>query len=775
MNKFRKIITALTLAIIVCFGCVLPVACGEGGGDRLVIEGQKTAFYIGDEFTKGDDFKVYLAGNGGKKTDVTAEAAVTPEKGLNMNEIGSYAVTVSYQGKKEVYYIMVNGFDNVLKKLSVNTDNAKVTYKVGESISYEGLKIIGTYENAQHQEYDDIITSLSSLKFKITSEYDTVYENIFTEEGNYTVSISKGTLETSYTVAVSGVNLSSVKSALSLGTFFKKNVVKGTSIVAELVNTTWANTNYEYRFGDNYTYLREDDLGYISEYHTSITNGEVDSVFFYEGTQFESSRKSASMMEGVYYRPWYNDNNKMAYGIEELVGNMYEIAAADPNRDYSDEINLSDQEFSFSFGYLYPGGANRHYYFEVEVSFTLGESYYIKSATVLQKAWFSSEAANPPYFHFTTDSEGITKPNTSAPDYQWKVTCEQQSGKRTEKNPYVTEETKKGVVESYQILYNGTEIKDGDTIKFDRGNANANGHTKQIILSFTNVQPQDANFSTDPLMVTDGTMRAEDSANFFYGKDVTVIGSWNSGNRLIEANRGGRILLVFTTEKITTTIYLDVTGSDPTSLTPRVYNPASRLEATVSQKSAGIGESVYFTCIPDQYANGAFSVALSSGSSDNVTLASPKEDATAEEISANPALKYWTFTASAEGTYVVRMTSTADSAVSTTITFTVREIDFASILNGAYSVTDNAGGVYTITFAPEAQGATDGRVTVSYTEVEEMKTALYEYSVGNGQIVLGNRVSGTEMGVSFSLTVESKLILTDRYFNTYELEASEAN
>ncbi|MDE7214409.1 MAG: hypothetical protein K2N68_01040 [Clostridia bacterium] len=775
MKYFKKIIISLALALTLCLGCILP-ACG-GGSERLVIEGQKTVFYVGDEFTTGDSVKVYLVKENGQKTDVTDEATFKPESTLDMNVAGSYAVTVSYQNKKEVYFIMVNGFDNVLKRLAVNTADATTTYKVGESISYEGIKVIGTYENAQRQEFDDEITALSTLKFKVTAPDGTPYEDVFALEGIYTVTVSQGSGATTYPVKVAGVNLSSVQNALALGTFFKSRVVGGISTVKSLIKGTWPEVNYSYRFGDNYAYVRQDDMGEISEYHTSIVDDEVDSTYVYNGVQqANSDRKSAEMMEGVYYRPWYNDSNKMAYGIEALIRDMYEIGVANPNKDYAHSENEATKTFGFSFGYLYDGGATRNYYFVVEVSFTLGDSNYIKSAEVLQKAWFSGSVNDKPYANFVTGANGVTKPTKPEPDYQWKVECEQQSGKRTEKNPYLLGDTKAGIIESFQVFYEGQEIKDGDTIKFERGPVDSNGHTKQIVLNFTNCQPSGASFDTDALYVTDGTKPKEDSKNWFYGDDVILIGSWSSGNRTIEAKRGGLITLTFTTENLTMKIYLDVVGSAPKTLTPRVYNPANKLEATVAEKTIGVGETVYFTCIPDLHANGAFTAALTSGVAANVTLVAPKADATADEIAADPTLKYWSFTAAAEGTYVIKMTSPAAQNVSNTITFKVSEIDFASALNGVYGATDNSNGVYTVTFAPAAEGADNGRVTVVYQPAQgDAQETVYDYVVENGAVKLGEPVSGDSMGVSFTVTVENKIILTDKHNNDFWMERSQTN
>lgn len=761
MKKLKNLLIIPLLALVLCFGAVMQTACGKTGGSRLSIEGQKEVFYIGDEFTTGEDFKAYLVDSDGTRTDVTANAEVKPEKSLNMDEVGQYAVTVSYQDKKEVYFISVYGYDNALIRLSADTQHAKLSYKIGEKISFDGVKIIGTYENGQKKLFDDEI-DIGDVKTTVTSPSGGAHEGVFIAEGEYTVSFSKGTIKTSYKVKVEGADLSTVDKALSIGAALNGNVVSGEGSVTEK-GLSLETSDFEYLFGDNYTRLKVDK----NEYHLGMVSGRLNIVYLENGKQAANApEKSESLMNGMYFTPWRNDVNKKAYGIEALIGDIYSIASTNPNKDFTetaDEISLT---YGFSFGYLYPDEINRPYYFETEVSFTLGDSYFIETASVLQKAWFSSTTTTPPYSNWET-IDGVTGPTTDEPDYTWEVTLTQKSGKRTEKNPYANggSQTSAGVVQSYQIFFGDQEIKNGDTVYVNRGEANGSGHSTQYTLTFKNIQPADANFTTDILYVTDGTLPKEASL-MFWGLDVHVLSG--SGNNVvnIEFQRGGEMQLTFTTKQTETVIFFKVVGSSPKTLTPRIFNSSSGLEYTASQITVGVGDTIYFTCIPDESANGVFTARVVNpkgitNNSSGFTLTAPTED-----------VSYWCFTPKMAGTCELRMTSSVNSQIMCSIAVTVVQKDFAGVLNGSYTVTDTDGGEYSFLFVPEAEGGVGGQVTVSYIKDNDTTEAVYDYSVDGGKIVL-ELASGTELGVSLSVSVDNELILTDRYSNHYKATANQ--
>ncbi len=577
--------------------------------------------------------------------------------------------------------------------------------------------------------------------------------------------ISRGELSATYVVNVEGANYESVKSGIGLAKYFQKNVVSGSLTEKDL-----GTTSSSYTFGDNYTFIQKNDAGSIEQYHISIVNGKTDVTYFYNNSKTTAPVSTAELANGPCLKAWYLDDLQASYGIEDLVSDLYEIGIKNPNQDYHEYVDKNAKTFSFFFGFVNLTGANRRYYWETSVQFTLGDTNFIASSTITQKTWFRVYDSNTDTFSYNyhyDEETGITVPLKENPDYVWTITCNQQTGARTEKNPYLTEEGKIGDVQDYKIFFNGKEIKDGDVIDIEQGNKNASDHFNQYTLVISEILPEGASFEGDPLYVTDGTTNREDSANWFYGLNFQLIGSWDNNNKMIEPLRGGLCYLEFTTKNTTKKIWFNVKGADPSKLTPQVYNPANKVVSSLTQKSVGVSDTVYFSCIPDGYKNGAFTATLTSGDLSKVELIAPKSDATPDEIAANPTLKYWSFKTSEAGTYVITMSSTAAPSVKTTLTIIVKTIDYAAILNGGYSVEDNAHSVYTVKFTPNGEGLTTGQVEISYEKDSAEEVVVYEYSVVNGKFEFGDLVSGDTFGVSLSVNADDQLILTDRYGNNY--------
>ena len=253
------LVIILAVAAVVCAAVGLA-ACKNGDElKRLSIENAKIDFMIGDEFTLGDDCKIYAVYGDGSKKDVTAEAEIRKENGFDMNTPNDYQITVSYGGKREVYTIYVNDFTSVLRKIELDTEGVKKQYALGEEISYDGLTLTLTYENAQGRTVISKTNSLKNFDVEVKAENGTVIDEVFTVLGNYTVTVSQGNVKASYTVNANGVNISTVQSALYVGKIFKTELASGTQHVEGALRGSdeyFDEYNYEYKFGNNYTYVK---------------------------------------------------------------------------------------------------------------------------------------------------------------------------------------------------------------------------------------------------------------------------------------------------------------------------------------------------------------------------------------------------------------------------------------------------------------------------------------------------------------------------------------
>ena len=195
IKKLRLFAVAALAVIAAVFAVVGLAACGGIGAklESLSVENAKINFKIGDEFEYGDEFKVYALYDNGTKEDVTDKANITKEAGFDMNTAGDYQLTVSYGGKKEVYTIYVSDFEPVLKKIELDTSAVKTLYKLGEEISFDGIKITAYYENAQGKLIPNLFTSVKSFKVEVADADSNLLDgDVFTALGRFTVTVSSG-------------------------------------------------------------------------------------------------------------------------------------------------------------------------------------------------------------------------------------------------------------------------------------------------------------------------------------------------------------------------------------------------------------------------------------------------------------------------------------------------------------------------------------------------------------------------------------------------------
>ena len=103
----------------------------------------------------------------------------------------------------------------------------KKTFTLGDDVAFDGLKLNLTYENAQGVQITSETTSLKGFGVDVRNSAGAKVESVFDDFGEYTVTISQGSVNTSFTVEVNDVDISTVQGALYAGNAFKYKVVSG--------------------------------------------------------------------------------------------------------------------------------------------------------------------------------------------------------------------------------------------------------------------------------------------------------------------------------------------------------------------------------------------------------------------------------------------------------------------------------------------------------------------------------------------------------------------
>lgn len=743
-NKRIRYATVGVLCLLATLLMALCTACGDAGEDapeRIEVSGYRDSFYVGDTFETGPDFKVEAVYADGTRRDVTAEAVVTQEKGMDMNLSGDYMITVSFGGEKCVYTVYVNASEPTLHKLTADVSAAKTTYSLGDTFSTEGLKLVATYRNEQGALSEQPVTSLAGYTITVTDTNGNPATGGFSDVGTYTVTVSKGEVTTSFEITV-GVDFSTVRGAVLAAIYGRASVNGGSMSITDTIKGS-ITSEFTYAFGDNYTYI---STGGGERHYSLDEKGTLVPVVLEGGSVIPDATSLPEAMNGVPISLWWHENTE--YGIEAAIRNMYTRAADDPNGDYTETVDAAGRTYSFSFGYVMEritAVEGDDYYFVNTVSFTLDENCAVVSATLSQTQYinYASEPEDP---HFVVDEAGhATLTDSAELSSRVDITASQTVGERTAVNPYGKDSL---TVESFELMYDGKPLGEEDVIF---GNAGMD-----ITIRITNILPETADLTVDSLYYSDGIGKPEKT--IFVGTGFTAHRTSGKPNIInIHLSNGGEWELVLSTEKFTRRVKLSVVGAPPTSLTTEVYHAASGYFSKGTGVTPMVGSTVYFRANPNQYANDAYTVAVTGGDASAVTL-------TETEIGG---VKCWSFTASAAGKYDLLMTSTAAKDVTCRLSLDVVDIpDLGEMLDGVYTVTDTEGNVYRLTFEKGTSGETvSGTLTILFTPADgKAVTQTLKYTANGSDLTLAlEPISGDELGVALKVNSEGKLVLEDRY------------
>lgn len=757
----KKIKTGFILlfALLTLFCAAFALTACTNGSDivELRVENAKVSFLCGEEFETGADFKVYAEYKNGNVEDVTADATVRQESGMDMNVAGDYQITVAYGDKRVIYTVYVNKSADVLRKIDADTSAVKKQYRVGDAPDFAGIVLTLTYENEHGVRYTTIETSLSKFDVAITGADGSTATDVFKGQGAYTVVISKDGVKASFGVNVSGVNTTTVRSALAVGGYYANTVTSGTALFRGAFaknGTPHTSSNYEYKFGNNYTYFKDTYASPKQEYHCSVDAEGFFVTYLEGGTIKLSNRDDIDMMYGVPVFLWYN--KETVYGVENALENLYTHATKCSNADLEETIDSATRTYSFKYTGL-EFRDNNYDYYETEATFVLGEDNAIKTATITQDYYENNSpfAGQPGYKpNFVTDSTGKTTP-TGDCNYRLLVTFEQTTGTRVAQNQYGREMFD---ITSYKLKYNGEELTDESVLECEAGN--------EYVLSIDQITPVTANIEIDYVQFNyEGSFT--DKYDFWLSNEHFSLN--RKGNAItLTVKHGGTWTLLFKTKNTFKKLTIDVKGKAPTDqMKPKLFNDASGSFYDGSERTVAKGGAVYFYGAVGTYDDPSQSVTINS---DNAEYAEITE---AEKAG----VSCWKFTASEPGTYQVEVVSTVNTTVRYTFSFTVSEhSDLSTLLTGKYTVQDRGGVIYDVTFAPAAGDTVHGTVTVKCTPTDTNNNPLpdqateqtYDFAVDGMEIVVTHS-SDDAIGADFAVDENGELVLIDMRNTRYVL------
>lgn len=756
MKKIKRYAIAVVLLLSLICLTVGVVACKSNPQiTALRIENARIDFMQGDEFETGEDFTVIAVYDDGTEKDVTAEVSVRQESGMDMDVAGNYQITVSYGEKREIYTVYVNGIERVLSKIDLDHSAVKKNYNLGESVSLDGLVLYLTYENLHGDPVKT--TSLKDLTVEIKGEDGTVVEDILPALGKYTVTVSQGNVKASFELTADKIDVSTVGSAITVGSLNKGKVLSGDTVIREEIATNGLHESfhYQYEYGNNYTRFSDVRIEPVNTYHCSM---DEDGIFIIrqEGDKIVTNDlHHPDMMNGSPYYLWYYKDT--VFGIEDTLVQLYKHAKQCTNQDLVETVNEATGEYSFSFSGL-ERRSNNYDYYETVVSFSLSEDFTIATAEFRQDYYEDNSAWKEELDErtFITDPvTGITTPQSERPSHYVIVTMSQTTGERTAENEFPRNLFD---ISSFDLTYEGQVLEDGATLECDVA-------TGTYVIGIENILPVTALFTQDDLTF-DYEGNRNGSASMQNNEHFTV---FRSGSAIqLTVRHGGSWTLIFQTKNVTKRLTINVTGVAPAEITAYILNDASGSFYQGETKTIALGGAVYFYGAVEAFANADQKAELISGNASASILERAKIDG----------IDCFKFSASVTGVYEIRITSTASPSQSCTFTFTVSDApDYSALLSGTYTAEDAAGNVYRLTFNRADEGATvKGTISVTRTPTEpdgtpipdEAVTETLSFYVEQLEIFVDHK--GTDkIWLELSVNEENQLILIDQRMLRYPL------
>ena len=672
---------------------------------KIEVSGQNANFTVGDTFATGS-LSVVATYSDSTTKDVTANASVDTSA-VDTTKAGVYAVIVSYEGAITTYYVNVvnpEAPENVatLKDVTVNATDVKTQYVIGEEVSLENLVVYETYSNTIGDDTLAQFTDLSGYTVTVTNEDNEVVTGAFTAWGTYTVNVTKGELSDGYTVKVGSVVYESAKEALEAA-LENSDKVNGGNIAIEYYGML---TEYSYAYGENYTTYDTGD----SVYHLTLKeDGSVFGVYTYE--DWDGNAQISSVYEPTEDYMAGPDLSSVVqyqadvYGIENLVSFLYE-AGSDVEAEnvwnfkegFANYCSVCGVYKSYTFSY--ESYVNDYYYNFIDVEFTVDPETNALSNVVVKMDVYYSDSMN----YDETNNKYTVKEEITEPDFQRVVESTQNMGDRDLENEYTPEVYQ---FASFDLVSEETTLTSESTVE--------SVVRESVYIQLDNVTPATANISVDDFNVT-----AYDADGF---ESYSVFGGYNEDYEciVVTAYKVGDYTIEVKTANVTKTFTLKVNYADLTSIEAAVYNTNEYDYVATSSVEVYANVEVDIKALANENANGAYTAALAS-TYENATLEEGYDD-------------NYLFTATAEGTYEVVLTSTVNSELTATLTITVLPAPSAAdILVGTYQFFSPMWGTVTYVFTPESEGAENGTVSIEAVGGYADASGLFNYEYADGYL-----------------------------------------
>lgn len=564
-----------------------------------------------------------------------------------------------------------------------------------------------------------------------------------------------------FTVVTAETGVHTVKDAIEAALRNKKLVREGEGEVCSArgqspVSTFW------YEYGNDYCHIK-DNADNVERWYSredgvfyGVVNDPKISVPLYLDVQGKEP-----YLNGYFHRFQYADVGE-SYGAEGLINVLYTFEMRNNNLDFHEEVTERDGQTYYSYSYSYLTG-NTYYSF-VDVTFTLSDSYALKTVEAKCKQYTKDS------FSYDKDTGLTTLTDPDGFNYDAFITFEQtlvselseEEQADVPKNPYGKESRN---LKSFRIRGGTNNVFDDDPDEKITLNADV-----ASTLYIEDIQPQFADLTLDPIksfhLVQSGRDVYELNLNTMGSRGVMMFQNQNNKKAVtLRSQIAGEVTLSITTESgFRKEFTVFVKPKAPSSITPSAYlfrdtGSAWFTDPAPSDLTVYTGQSVLLRALPqeDEKAYVDVSCTVTASPAQNVSL-------TEIEFEGQTVSK---FVASQAGTYTVTLTTKLGS-VSRSVIITVREAPTPQeIFTGTYQVTVNdmqPMGTFKLEITPSGDGTQGTMVLTDPRNTTQNLSYTYTPNADNptfaGTLVLQHMGGVTDMDVTIAVNEAFALELT---------------
>lgn len=178
MKTLKKIFISIFIMLFI----ITFTGCKNGKNDkktvtdiRISVEGVKQEYLVGEAFNS-TGIKVYAVYDDNSEVEVQNYSLISSN--YNANQVGEYEIVIKYSSSGQLYEktykvtVIEDPNKVILSDITLNTENVKVSYVLGEEFDSTGLVVVATYSDSTTHQITNYTIDSSSFDSNKVGTYN---------------------------------------------------------------------------------------------------------------------------------------------------------------------------------------------------------------------------------------------------------------------------------------------------------------------------------------------------------------------------------------------------------------------------------------------------------------------------------------------------------------------------------------------------------------------------------------------------------------------------